>query len=251
MRVYIGRNELHDDEENAIDMKEFVGPVIISQNKMYGYLPSSGSNGDAIRGNDEGVQGDVWILFNDIWGSSLGIEMFSAAAPNIYIIGNEFHDITTGDARAISNSPDLGAAIVRVLYNTFINVTTAIGTGEAKNNIIQATSIAIGASVVGCNSNHVQQGSINVSCVNGASGDPLLTLSGVHVTGLQATSPAIGTALGNHTAFDTFETAFGLDIRKDRNGVSRPQGAQWDKGCYEFVGAAPSGIAESLLLFIS
>jgi hypothetical protein len=51
-RVYIGRNDLHDDEENAIDLKEFIGPVVISQNRMHGYVPGADSGGEDFRVND-------------------------------------------------------------------------------------------------------------------------------------------------------------------------------------------------------
>src|SRR5690606_24380479 len=57
--VYISGNTFHDDEENALDFKEFVGPVVVTRNEMYGYQPSGDSNGDALRVNDEGQQGDI------------------------------------------------------------------------------------------------------------------------------------------------------------------------------------------------
>lgn len=63
--VYISGNILHDDEENAIDLKEYNGPVIITSNEIYGYKPGQFSgHGEAIRLNDEGRQGEVWIVNN-------------------------------------------------------------------------------------------------------------------------------------------------------------------------------------------
>jgi len=63
--VYISGNTIHDDEENAIDLKEFRGPVVVTCNEMYGYeyLGFSG-HGEAFRVNDEGAQGELWSAHN-------------------------------------------------------------------------------------------------------------------------------------------------------------------------------------------
>lgn len=238
--VYIGRNELHDDEENAIDLKEFIGPVIVSQNKMYGYQVGTFSgNGDAIRVNDEGEQGEVWFLFNDIWDNVLAMNAGASLASAIYFIGNEVHDIS-GSA-ITTQAPAGGAAVLRVVNNTFINISNnAIGSGEAKGNIIRATTTAIAAGVVGCSHNHVQQGAVSASCTNGTTGDPLLIMSGVHVVGIQSSSPAVDTGFADHPAYATFQTQYDRNIKFDRNGVARPQGAGWDRGAYEF-GGSPGG----------
>jgi len=84
--VYISGNTLHDEEENAIDLKEFIGPVIISENEIYNFVPSVESNGDAIRINDEGTQGDVWILNNYVHDSTYGVNATNADG-NVYVLG--------------------------------------------------------------------------------------------------------------------------------------------------------------------
>ena len=190
--VYIGRNEMNEDEENALDLKEFLGPVIVSQNRVWGYraLGYSGA-GEAIRVNDEGLQGELWIIFNDIWDSSIGVNAQGAAANGIYVIGNEIHDIVTQSATAIYPvPPDGGSASMRVVNNTLVNVTKGIMVGETKSNIIKATGIAIGSSAIACSHNFVQQGTIQPTCATGYSGNPLLIMNGIHVTGLQPNSPA-------------------------------------------------------------
>ena len=101
--VYIGRNTLHDDEENAIDLKEFIGPVIISQNKIHGYKSSADSNGDAIRINDEGAQGEVWMLANHIANAVYGVNPARSKA-TVRVIGNQMHDIGSS---AIGAAADL------------------------------------------------------------------------------------------------------------------------------------------------
>jgi hypothetical protein len=232
-RVYVGRNELHQDEENALDLKEFLGPVVVSQNKMWGYRDLTSGAGEAIRVNDEGAQGELWIMFNDIYDSSLAVNAFNADSPAIYIIGNEIHNITTQTAAAIDGTPQGGSAVMQVVNNTIVNVTRGILVGEAKSNIVKATGVAIGAEVTGCSHNLVQQGTIQPTCTNGRSGDPKLVMSGTHVMGLQADSPAIDVGFANHGAYSTFQSGFGRSISFDRVGVSRPQGAGWDIGAHE------------------
>ncbi|MFC1631146.1 dockerin type I domain-containing protein, partial [Candidatus Omnitrophota bacterium] len=54
---------------------------------------------------------------------------------------------------------------------------------------------------------------------------------------LLAASAAIdaGTSSGIvQQVFDRFEQLYGIDIRKDMEGISRPQGAGWDIGAYEY-----------------
>ena len=228
--VYIGRNLMHEDEENAIDLKEFRGPVIISQNRIHGYVVGLDSSGDAIRINDEGAQGQLWILFNDVWDSRLGVNASGATASAIYVIGNEVHGITS---EAIRGVPEAGSAAMRVINNTVVNVASAILAGEARNNIVRATGTAFGSSVASCSHNLVQQGSVQASCTNGRTGDPKLSMSGAHVLGLQPDSPAINAGLAGHAAYSAFQTAFSRSITFDRLGVSRPQGGAWDIGAHE------------------
>jgi len=238
--VYIGRNYMHDDEENAIDMKEFIGPVIISQNTISGYLPSVESNGDAIRVNDEGNQGDVWILYNDISNSSLGIEPSSSDA-TVYIIGNVLHDI--GRA-AIGWDADY------VINNTVYYVSDAIRSGEAKSNIVSnASSDAIGDEVTGCSHNLFNGGRLQRSCSNTVSGDPKFIFdTNNKLIAIQPSSPAIGSGYGNHPVYDSFQSQFGINIRVDANGMSRPVGGSWSAGAHEGLDSVPPNPPLALII---
>ncbi len=225
--VFIGRNNMHDDEENAIDLKEFIGPVIISENSIRNYLPSAESNGDAIRINDEGAQGDVWLLYNNISNSSLGIEPSSSKAM-VYIIGNVLHDIHRA---AIGWDADY------VINNTVYDVKDAIRSGETKSNIISnATSDAIGDEVTGCSHNLINGGQLQRSCSDTISGDPKFVFdTSNELIAIQSSSPAIGGAFGDHAVYDVFQSQFGINIRVDANGVHRPVGASWSIGAHEFM----------------
>jgi hypothetical protein len=65
---------------------------------------------------------------------------------------------------------------------------------------------------------------------------------------LQSISPAIdaGTSSGVvQEVFDRFEQLYGIDIRKDIEGRTRPQGSAWDMGAYEYVLSPITGLAVS------
>jgi hypothetical protein len=73
------------------------------------------------------------------------------------------------------------------------------------------------------------QGSLNAT--------PLYVGAATHDLRLAASSPGVddGTASAVYT---TFRSLYGLDINRDRQGTSRPQGLAWDLGGFEVGGAA-------------
>jgi hypothetical protein len=144
--VYVGRNEFHHDKENAIDLKA-VKNYIISQNKVYGYRKSCSSNGDAIRINDEGEQDNIWIIFNEIYDSDLGIVPDSADF-RPYIIGNLIYDI---NHYAILDNGNINNGST-VVHNTIQDAETGINqVKECANNLLSNTTIPISGN---CNASH-------------------------------------------------------------------------------------------------
>lgn len=85
MDFYISGNRMHDDRENAIDLKEFRGVGVITANIMSGYQASSTSNGDALRVNDEGNQGELWIAHNSYSNNRLEVNTQGARA-TVYVL---------------------------------------------------------------------------------------------------------------------------------------------------------------------
>lgn len=230
--VFIGRNVIHEDEENAIDVKEFIGPVVVSENYMYGYRPGVYSgNGDAFRVNDEGDQGDLWILYNSISDSTRGIEP-SRSDATVYVIGNVIHDIVRG---AVGSDADF------VINNTIYNAGTGVGAGEARSNIIVDSATAVGGDVSGCSHNLIRGGSTQSNCSNTVGADPQFVFGANNdVIGIQSGSPAIGAGYGNHPVYDTYQSRFGISIRVDVNGNPRPVGQGWAIGAHElFDSVAP------------
>ena len=94
--VYIGGNDLHDNRENALDFKEYLGPLIVSTNRQYNHRGTSTSNGENLRLNDEGLQGEIWI------------------------VQNEF-GMATGNCISVAGSKAWKAGLAHIWGNTFSN----------------------------------------------------------------------------------------------------------------------------------
>ena len=90
--VYIGGNEMHEEGEDAIDVKE-CRDVIISQNEMHSlgleYAPRGGTPLVLHYGPER-----IWVLLNHVHDSGTGLG--SSSSNNVYFIGNVIHDIHHG-----------------------------------------------------------------------------------------------------------------------------------------------------------
>ena len=227
--IYIGRNEMHHDGENAIDVKGSSN-VIISQNEVYGYVtlyPSSA--GEAIRINDEGEQDNIWLLYNRIYDSEDGIDPVGALFPP-YVIGNVIHDVDTAinaDATVVTNN---------TIYNCGVGIGRREGPHyEVSNNIVQNCDTAFEF----CNSCGTDVIRNNILFGNGAVGpcsecineDPLLGGDGETPA---AGSPAIDAGGPISEAYEIFFNTYGIDIRRDIDDSPRPALAEdWEIGAQE------------------
>jgi len=73
-------------------------------------------------------------------------------------------------------------------------------------------------------------------CTNSIEDDPDFVNPSIYNFHLLSTSPAVDAGLSSGimaTVFDTFQARYGIDIREDIEGNSRPQGSGWDIGAYE------------------
>ncbi len=271
--VYVGRNIMHDDRENGVDLK-YVQDIVISQNTLYGYKDASTSDGSAMVLGSDGMPNRVWILFNDIYDSRNGIR--NEETDQAWLIGNQIHNIE-GFAIALEKKSD----DLYIIGNTIYDVNLAIDHfgrddfrlhifnnifAKVRNSIrhldIQTQSVAdvsemshnlfwqedSGAFIIRWGSEN-QKSYLTTSDFDGFAGgsnniigDPLFKDAMNSVFSLEESSAAIDAGIF-HEVYDTFYNKFGLDIKVDFTGAFRPQFSDWDLGAYEYIDI--TGISEA------
>lgn len=106
--VFIGRNLMHSDRENAVDLK-YGENIVVSENVMHSYLGakpdvewcfddnsacgkfSSGSDGSAVVIGSDGAPVNPWIIFNEIHDATQGVRI--EEVHGAHILGNTIHGI--------------------------------------------------------------------------------------------------------------------------------------------------------------
>ncbi|WP_074410249.1 Ig-like domain-containing protein [Aquimarina megaterium] len=265
--VYIGGNKMHNDRENAVDLKS-VRDVVVSQNVFYGYQSSTTSNGDAcVVGstgfNDATNEGprNIYFLYNEFRDSTTGLRC--EGTQDVWLIGNIFKDLDVGvqiDAKE--------HRIISITSNTFTRINNvgirAWGCEpdnlSVTNNLFkdvggrQVDLTGCDPSVLTVNNNFVE-GNFSMrfdgtryDSANELNQDPFAkdNLEGdaklnVNLMPLDG-SPVIdaGALLAN--IYNKFRADFGEDIAKDFTGTPRPSGVAEDIGTFEFNdGTPPNG----------
>jgi hypothetical protein len=258
--IYVGGNSLHEDRENAVDIKQ-ARDIIVSSNTMYGYKPSNSSNGEVTVVHN-GPQ-RVWLVNNIVRSSHAG--MICTGADQYYVIGNVITDIihvpqAPYDAGSLYGSQAIlvyGSTNAYAIANTIWNVDAGISnaTGSTKmefvdniiGNLLQnshhiavSNSTAANASVM---SNNLFAGTVRIrwgesatsslaDCRNCKTGDPQFVNGPLRDLRIAGGSPAVNAGVA-HPAFATFQSLYGESIARDAGGLSRPNGGGWDIGAYE------------------
>lgn len=269
--VYIGRNDMHDDRENAVDVKE-AQDVIISQNEMYNYLILGREDEGRITTTHQGNMAnndspkDIWYIFNAMHDAASAAT--SHTTDGLYFIGNVIYDVgggfvpfsfyggeshyyvgntisTTGTAIHFQDNANANSPFSILIANNIFNSGSPSLWLEDKpeyatlnNNLFypQTGQAIIRWHRTSYNLEEIQ--TLLGQCLDCIEADPLFVGTANGDFHLQSTSPAVdaGTSSGVvQEVFDRFQTLYGIDIRKDIEGVSRPQGVAWDIGAYERV----------------
>lgn len=163
--------------------------------------------------------GDVYVGFNTMWGyAGHGIGTTPGSANGIKIENNIFQNRTNGSCTEIMLESYTTAPKIR--NNQFpTSARFAMNTTAANYTSVSALQSADSTN----RTNNRSSATSFVNAANGPSGD----------FRLNAGDGAINAGLVTTDIFAEFQTAFGIDIRKDFAGVTRPVGGTYDIGAYE------------------
>jgi Calx-beta domain len=267
--MYIGRNVMHDDGENAVDIKR-ARDVIISQNTIFGYVPppSGTDDGTAIVVHDNPDR--VWVIFNRVSDSTNGIRC-TGAQDGFYAIGNVVWNIRhdpgdpsydpdsmTGVQGIRANATPIFAAVNNTVFGSDAGISYPNGNqGEIVNNVVAGLTqvshhFAVGSASGNVLRNNVLDATARIrfggstvrncqqtmsafpgqvsQCINA---NPLLVNPGAQDFHILPSSPAVNTGLNGQGAYARFLSLYGIDIARDPDGMGRPVGPAFDIGTYE------------------
>lgn len=264
--IYIARNLIHEDRENAIDIKK-ARDVIVSTNIVYGYEARSSSPGEAIVTHDGAER--VWIVNNGVGNSRMGIvctgargyvvlgnvvnaiehhpddaqyrpeNLFRSAAILTYNTSSSAHVNNTvlnsdaGISYAGGSAPtmminNLIGGLKQATHHIAIGTTTAAGGSTVRGNlIIGEPRIRLGGGVTGCPDRETCFATDAAGMI-----DPPRNVR------LQRSSPAIDAGVETGLAA-AFQKLYGVSLNSDFWGVPRRQGSAIDIGAAEFSAGTP------------
>lgn len=264
--IYIGRNRGNSGGENCFDIKR-ARDVIISQNDCQGFRPQPAGSSDGAAVVVHNSPDRIWLLFNRIHDSEVGIRSNKNGANAVYVIGNLLYDLhhstsswdptdgyhTGGGVNGWNNGS------LYVVDNTISDVDYCIslnssGVYHLHGNLCQGVTTTAAQTYVGSPGHALSSQDyglfdplarlawekenliLTLAELQQAYGQCAYCLEGPAGLGAdyhpQAASPAIDASL-RHPVYDTFLAAYGLDITVDLGGRPRPQGAAWDIGAFE------------------
>ena len=146
-KIFIGRNDIHHNTENSVDIKRSHN-VVISQNEAYGDGRAPYSSASMI--NHEQAN-NTWFIFNKIHDARVGIRPEEALGA-AFIIGNVIYNIKYPVTSGTIYGNFVGGVWVRIVEthiigNTFYNVTggalipQSIGDCTIINNLVSRVQV--------------------------------------------------------------------------------------------------------------
>ncbi len=232
-RVWFLYNHIYDNE----------GGIGLGSNSGVGFGTEAYFVGNLIHDihYDPIYHDDSYDAYNNNIGSAWNnAAMMMAGGVNRYIVNNTIYDVDAG-----INIPASGSAYIA--NNIIANVNSG---GESHIWAELGTSLAGGTFNLGVFNNLLYQpsGSVRIRDYNtiyspstlpvllGADNlqaDPLFVNPELSDFSLQFNSSARDTGV-IVDVYQTFQDLYSLDIKLDKNSISRPQGSTWDIGAYEY-----------------
>lgn len=244
--VYIAGNEFYENYENAIDNKNSYH-VVISSNEIHDFFAAEGMGANStaviLSNNSEGPwTGYHWALNNHIHDAGLAVRDSGSETDELnFAVGNLVHDVSTAFLQA-NNDPGREFWVVHnSVHGAQVNLDAfQPGNGSSlvvEANIFQGGEIDTMSEIDSTLRNNILFG-VQVSGSwdtedGNLDQDPLFADPGSGDLSLSAGSPGIDAFDTESPVFGIFEGLYGLDIRLDSAGTSRPAGTRWDIGATE------------------
>ena len=244
--IWVAGNEFYENYENALDNKNSYH-VVFSSNDVHDFYATEGmgANGTAVilSNNGEGPwTGYHWAIDNRLWDNDLAIrDSGSEDGERNFMVGNvvwnngtafvQQNNATDRECWVIHNSV-FGSGSVFDVTQTGNNASLFV-----RRNVFSGGSIDTQSDIVSDLSDNVLfgvsvGGSWDIESGN-LTDDPRLVDPAQGDMELGAGSPAIDAVTDDDPVFALFEGLYGLDIREDVRGTTRPAGGGWDLGAVE------------------
>jgi hypothetical protein len=249
-KIYVGKNLFYDNLENAVDIKG-TKDVIVSENEMHTYSPTSSSAGEAVVIHNGAL--NVFCIGNQVYDSEYAF--ISTGSTNTWFIDNVAYDVEVAVHMRGASS---GGAVSNTFYNYINGIHPLYSTSSFRieNNIlvmkpdsggydvwVEGSSVVAETTMdynlfynesgeqIDWNGDMQDLSSFKVSssqCSNCLSADPQFQSASANDFQLLSTSEAISNGTES-PVYAQFEALYGMDI-----GQNRPSDPfKWDIGAFQ------------------
>jgi len=255
--IYIGRNEMHHEREEAVDLK-LCHHVVVSQNKLYAFKPITRSGGGTaivihsvpVSRNCDGTPvtsypyerrgpDHIWVLYNEIYdcersGITVSHSVNEDTSPNeIYLIGNLIYNVKHRFVDAnqdglddwIPDPASAGLAIgviacssVYAYHNTIYDCDLGIAVGSRARDDSQSYRVDIANNIITKMSSH--EGYFHLGFLNYASATDSLVKNNLFYEPDERVSIILvqdPSGKGDHYEILKFESVFSYMSNKSGN----------------------------------
>ncbi len=272
--VYVGHNTISGTRQSSLGIKKS-SDVVISENILSDtHEWYNGASNYCAGISYQYAPQRLWVLNNTVYNADHGIKSGSGTSPfgdYVYIIGNIIYDIHNPDLLNLNGGWATGSGIraqgvqhIYVVNNTIYNADHGITTAQQNMNLHIENNI-----VSDIDYNHIIYDSISTAnepygifknnLIYQDSGNEVLRIASQtyplaaypYGSVNLAINPMFVDPINNDfhlksssfakdsgiisEVYATFYGLYGIDIKKDLNGTTRPQGLDWDIGALEYI----------------